>query len=110
MADVKPSTWLGAGYSYASDAITMGTAANANPTLAELTAAEANATTGNINNILWAFLKKMHDEYVDQVAASNTPASFSIYRSTSVNDTTGVTTTTFTVVLTGTGSFTPNIT
>lgn len=87
--DAKPSTWLGAGYSLASNAITMNTNdAGSNKTLTELTDAEANATTGDVRKLFYALVEKMYAAYMAQASADR-PTKMAIVRSTSINDTAG---------------------
>lgn len=82
--DQKPSTWFGAGYSYASDAISFGTSTNANPTLTQLTNAEANATTGDVREVIRALLYKISAAW-DATAAADRPTQMSVYKSITYN-------------------------
>jgi len=61
----------------------------------ELTAAEADASSGDIRKIWYAILQHMYDAYND-TASGDRPAKWTASRSISVNGTTGVMTTTFT--------------
>jgi len=58
-----PSVFFGAGYAYASNAITLNTAAHASPLLTELDAAEANATTGDYRRILYAIQEDLYQKF-----------------------------------------------
>jgi len=80
--DKKPSTWLGAGYSYASNAITLNTAAHATPCLTTLSAAEANATTGDIRDVARAFLYKLAATW-DATATADRPAKMNVRKTLS---------------------------
>jgi hypothetical protein len=75
--DAKPSTWFGAGYAYASDAISFGTSTNANPTLTQLTNAEANATTGDVREVMRALCYKFSAVW-DATAAADRPGQMTI--------------------------------
>jgi hypothetical protein len=97
--DAKPSTWLGAGYSAAANAITMNTNdAGSNKTLTELTDAEAHATTGDIRKVIFALMEKLYAAYNVTVAADR-PTKLSIQKSVSVNTTTGVVTNVYTTII-----------
>ena len=82
--DPHPSTWLGAGYSYASDAITFGTSTNANPTLTQLSNADANASTGDIREIIRALCYKFSAAW-DATSEANRPSQMTIYKSITYN-------------------------
>jgi len=84
-----PTDWLA---SYTSDDTTL-TVPRA--TFPELTAAEANTTTGYIVDISHAIVDKLAQEYIDKTAAGNAPTKMTITRGTSTNDTTGVVTKTY---------------
>jgi predicted 3-demethylubiquinone-9 3-methyltransferase (glyoxalase superfamily) len=97
--DAKPSTWLGAGYSVASNAITMNTNdAAENKTLTELTDAEAHATTGDIRKVIFALQEKLFAAY-NATATADRPTKMTIQKSTSVNTATGVVTNVYTTVI-----------
>lgn len=87
--DDTPTTWI-AGWSEDGTDITVPIA-----TFAELTAAEADAATGDIRKIWYALLQHMFDAYND-TASGDRPGKWTSTRSVSVNGTTGVVTTTFT--------------
>lgn len=94
----NPGEWFGAGYSLASNAITMNTNdAAANKTLTELTDAEANATTGDSRKVIYALAEAFYAKY-NSLATADRPTQMQIYRSTSSNDITGETTRTYTLV------------
>lgn len=61
-----PSTWLGAGYAYSTNQITLNTAAHASALLTELTAADADATTGDIREIFYALCDMMYTKWEAQ--------------------------------------------
>ena len=61
----------------------------------ELTAAEADASSGDIRKIWYALLQHMYNAYND-TASGDRPAKWTSQRSISVDGTTGVMTTTFT--------------
>lgn len=71
-----PSFWLGSGYSLdgsPTDAIKFNLSNNSPATLLELTAAEANPTTGNIQEIMFAFCEKFYQIY-ESMRVSGSPA------------------------------------
>jgi hypothetical protein len=94
-----PSTWLGAGYtlsgSGASAAINFGINGNTNPTFTDITAAEANATTGDIRKIFYGVVEGIYQKYLAQ--AANIPNRFSVSKSSSVNSTTGLITANYSI-------------
>ena len=95
--DAKPSTWLGAGYSLAANAITMNTAtAGSDVTLPELTDAEANATTGDVRDVFFALAEAMYQAYND-TASADRPTKMRLYRSNTTNETTGIVTRSYTL-------------
>lgn len=81
-----PSYWLGSGYSLEGsppDAVKFNLSNNSPATLLELTAAEANPSTGNIQEIIFAFCQKFYDLYesmrVDgSPAGSDAPDDFAV--------------------------------
>ena len=90
-----PSTWLGSGYtlsgSGATAAINFGINGNTNPTFTEITAAEANATTGEIRKILYGVVEGIYQKYLVVAATpANLPNRLTISKSASVNSTTGL--------------------
>ncbi len=77
-----PTTWLGAGYSLGTNQAIFNTANHGTPCLSELTTTDANATTGNIRSIAFAFCDKLYKTWV-AVAAADRPTRMTISRSTS---------------------------
>ena len=57
-------------------------------TFPEMTAAEADAATGDIRKILYALLEKLYAVWA-ALAVADRPSRMTMSRSTSVNDTTG---------------------
>lgn len=98
-----PAGFFGGGYAYASNAITLNTSAHAAPLLAELDAAEANATTGDYRRIVYAMMEMLNDKFK---AATPVPTKLSITRSTYEDTSTNELVRTYTVqirtVVTGT--------
>ena len=95
--DSKPSTWLGAGYSSSSGAhtITLNTNdAASNKTLVQLTDVEADPTTGEARKLIYAITEGLYQAY-NNVATDSRPTKMAIYRSSSVNDLTGIITRTY---------------
>lgn len=89
--DAKPSTWLGAGYASSSVAhtITLNTNdAASNKTLPELTDAEADPTSGDVRKLYFALLEALYQSY-NATAAADRPTKMAIYRSSTVDETTG---------------------
>lgn len=64
----------------------------------ELTAAEADATTGDIRQIVWAIVTKLYEEWIGTPTADR-PTKWTCSKSVSQNTTTGEVTNTFTFVL-----------
>jgi hypothetical protein len=94
---VAPATWLGAGYSAAANAITMNTNdAGSNKTLVELTDVEAHATTGDIRKVLFAICEAAYAAWIAR--AADPTEKMLIYRSSSINETTGKITRTYQLV------------
>mgnify|MGYP001769334204 CR=1 FL=1 len=60
----------------------------------EITAADADATTGDMRKCIYALLAKFYAFWLT-IPIEDRPAMMTIYRSTSVNDVTGETTQTF---------------
>ena len=90
--DKTPTTWLS---SWSEDAtnITVPIA-----TFTQLTAAEADASTGDIRKIVWAILEKLYQTY-NALPTADRPAKWTISKSASVNTTTNVVTNSFVVTL-----------
>ena len=103
-----PSGWLGAGYTLSgsgtSAAINFGINGNTNATLPEITAAEANATTGDIRKIYYGIAEQLFQSYLAKAAADR-PSRMVISKSSNVDATTGLITTNyaFQFVLAATG-------
>jgi hypothetical protein len=103
-----PSGWLGAGYTLSGSgttaAINFGISGNTNATLPEITTAEANATTGDIRKIYYGIVEQLYQSYLAKATADR-PNRMAITRSSSVDATTGLITTTYTTsfVLAATG-------
>ena len=106
-----PSTWLGAGYtlsgSGATAAINFGINGNTTgATFTEITAAEANASTGEIRKIIYGVVEGLYQKYLTVSATpANLPNRLTISKNSSVNATTGLITSsyTFSFVLEATG-------
>lgn len=62
----------------------------------EMTAAEADGTTGDICNVLYAMLHKTYAKYVS-LATADKPTTMGVYKNVAENATTGKQTVTFTV-------------
>ena len=88
--DLKPSTWI-PGWSENGTAIAVADLAAAFP---EMTAAEADATTGDIRKVMFAICEQIYNEFNDLPVADR-PTKMTVYRSTSVNDQTGITVKTY---------------
>lgn len=87
-ADIKPSTWLGSGYTVntGSHIVSMTTNdAGSNIVLKNLTDAEADPTTGDIRKVAFEFVEAMFQAWTTQVAASNQPLQMTISRSSFEN-------------------------
>lgn len=78
-----PSSWIA---SWAEDATNITVPIASFP---QLTAAEADGTTGDIRKIMYALSEKMYAAYI-ALAVADRPAQMTITRSSSVNATTGV--------------------
>ena len=68
----------------------------------QLTAAEADATTGDIRKVIFAMVDKFWDIYN---SAANKPVKMAAYKSTSVNDTAGTITRQYTFTFNVDGSY-----
>jgi len=88
--DPAPGTWLDNWTEDGTD-ITVPLA-----TFPELTAAEADAATGDIRKVMWALMQKIYDAWTD-TAAADRPAKWTISKSAVIDSTTGIVTNTFTV-------------
>lgn len=99
-----PTDWIA---SYASDDTTLTMPRASFP---ELSAAEANTTTGDIVDIAHAIIDKLAQEYIDKTASGNGPLKMTATRYTQTNDTSGVVTKTYTFTFLGVvaaGGFAP---
>lgn len=75
-----PSNWLGAGYVLTSNSIGFNTNDSAtNKTLTQLTTAEANASSGNIREVIFAMVEAFYQAYVSKDVADR-PTKLSISR------------------------------
>jgi len=83
--DPKPSTWL-ANWSEDGTNITVPIA-----TFLEMTAAEADATTGDIRKVLFAVCEALHAKWLATPAADR-PVRMTISKNSTVNSATGITT------------------
>jgi len=105
-----PSGWLGAGYTVSGSgttaAINFGISGNTavGEALPEITSSEANATTGDIRKIYYGLAEKMYQSY-NLKATGDLPNRMTFNKSSSVNSSTGLITTTysFQFVLAATG-------
>lgn len=92
-----PSTFFGAGYSLAGNAISMNTnTAGSNKTLVELTDAEANATSGDWRKIVFALMEKLATAYA-AIEVADRPTKVTIAKYATLNAETGVITNQYTV-------------
>lgn len=64
----------------------------------ELTAAEADAATGDIRKIVWAIMQKLYNSY-NATASADRPTRWTMSKSASINTTTGIVTNNFTVTV-----------
>jgi hypothetical protein len=106
--NATPSGWLGSGYTVSGSgttaAINFGISGNTNETLSEITTAEANATTGDIRKIYYGIVEKLYQAYLAKATADR-PNRMVLTRSSSVDSTTGLITSTYSIqfVLAATG-------
>lgn len=89
--DPAPSTWI-PGWSENGTDITIAALTTAFP---EMTAAEADASTGDIRKVLFAICESLNAKWL-ATAAADRPAKMTIARSSSVNETTDEVTKRFT--------------
>jgi hypothetical protein len=94
--DAKPSTWLGSGYSVASNAAVFNTSSHGTPCLTQLTDAQANATTGDIRIVARALLFKLAAAW-DATAVANRPGKMRIRKTSGLNSVTGTVTETYNI-------------
>lgn len=82
--DKKPSTWLGAGYTVASNKAQFNTAsAGSNVVLEKVTDAEADPTTGDIRDVARALCYALFEAWSDQ-SPSNRPSKMTITKNVTV--------------------------
>ncbi len=82
--DLKPSTWLGAGYSAGTSYIQLNTNdAGANKLLKQLTDAKANATSGDIRSVALGLVEALYQAFQAQSNASNRTNQMTISRNLS---------------------------
>jgi len=91
--DLKPGTWI-TGWTEDGTNIAIANLATAFP---EMTAAEADATTGDIRKVLFAIMEQLWAKWLT-VSVADRPAMMTIYRSTATDGQTGVVTKQFVVV------------
>jgi len=91
--DPNPDQWFPTGYAYASNAVTFNTAAHASPLLTQLTAAEADAATGDVREVIRS-LCHMWQEKWDAKAAADLPTKMRLSKSIRY-DSSGVATETY---------------
>ena len=88
--DAKPSTWID-NWSEDGTDITVPIAS-----FPEMTAAEADATTGDIRKVLFAIAEKLYDSW-NNTATADRPSQMTISKSSSTAVSTGVVTNTYTL-------------
>ena len=81
-----PSTWLGAGYNQTGNTVVFNTNAGSPATLAQLTNALADETTGDIRSIIMAFAEAFFQAALAQ-GTGNQATKMTITRSTSTGPT-----------------------
>lgn len=76
----SPSNWLGAGYTLTSNVVGFNTNdAATNKTLTQLTTTEANASSGDIREVMFAMLEAFYQAYIAKDNADR-PSKLSISR------------------------------
>ena len=86
----KPGEFFGAGYSLGNNKVSMETATSgSNPLLTQLTDTDANATTGQTQQVVVALIEACYSRYL-AIAAADRPSNLTITRQSSVDDATGV--------------------
>ena len=90
--DPTPTTWI-ADWSEDGTDITVPIAS-----FSELTAAEADAVTGDIRKIVWAIMEHLYNAY-NNTASANRPTKWTMSKSSSINASTGVVTNIFTATI-----------
>ena len=105
-----PTGWLGSGYTVSGSgttaAINFGISGNTavGEALPQITSAEANASTGDIRMVYYGIVEQLYQAYLGKADADK-PNRMSLSKSSSVNSTTGLITTTYSIqfVLQATG-------
>lgn len=105
-----PSGWLGAGYSVSGSgttaAINFGISGNTavGEALPQITSSEANASTGDIRMIYYGIVEQLYQAYIGKATADR-PNRMALFRSSTVDATTGLITTNYSIqfVLQATG-------
>ncbi len=87
-----PTTWI-ASWSEDGTNITVPIAS-----FPELTAAEADGTTGDIRKIVFAIIEKLYQAY-NATATADRPTKWTMSKSSSVNTTTGILTNTYSITI-----------
>src|SRR4029077_3342009 len=86
-ANVTPSVWFGGGYgsNNVNHQIGFNTRNNGVPTLAQLSDAQADITTGDVRQILFAIAELAYQSWLTQLAGGNRPVEMSLQRSVSTD-------------------------
>jgi hypothetical protein len=93
----NPSSWI-SGWSVAGGTLAANTHVSFPiASVPELSVTEAQGTSsGDIRKVMFALCEKMHTAYVAAAAAGNAPNRMNLFKSASVNTTTGVVTNSYT--------------
>jgi len=92
-----PQDWLGAGYSLASNAISLTTAdKDGDKALPEVTDAEAHATTGDIRKVLFGLMEAIFNAW-NGTAAADRPTRMTVQKSAFTDVNTGLVEKTYTM-------------
>ena len=86
-----PSSWLGDGYS-ANDSthtITLPIAGHANQVFTDISDAEANASSGDIRKIMYGLMEGIYTKW-NAANSTDRPTNWTMYKTSSVNTTTGI--------------------
>lgn len=98
----SPSTWLGAGYGLAANKVTLTTAtAGSNVLLTKLTDAEADPSSGDVRDVLWAICYAFYAKW-DAVIPGNRPSKMKLVKTVQANADNVTQTETYTFVFTTT--------
>ena len=84
--DASPSNWLGAGYSLGTNQAIFNTSNHGTPCLSEVTNAQANASTGDVRQLIMGILDKLYAKYLTTVAGTDRPTKMTMFRSASENE------------------------